>query len=116
MAQAVLDLFPGPLGIGRPSIGHDFDLGGMNSRRRTFNRPIWRASRNACARSLPAHPLRYKVVTADEACELFKDQPYKLEIIDGLLRGEFNNEYGGDGRQSASHRGAGHQYLSPRCV
>jgi threonyl-tRNA synthetase len=40
-------------------------------------------------------PLRYRVVTVEEARELFKDQPYKLEIIDGLLRGEFN-EYGDD--------------------
>ncbi len=101
MAQAVLELFPGAkLGIGPPindGFYYDFDLGeDEHGRRRTFSpadlEPIEKRMRQIIAGK---HPLRYKVVTADEARELFKDQPYKLEIIEGLLRGEFN-EYGDD--------------------
>ncbi len=33
------------------------------------------------------HPYRYRVVGADEARELFGDQPYKLETIDDLMEG-----------------------------
>lgn len=101
MAQAVLELFPeAKLGIGPPvddGFYYDFDLGeDEHDRRRTFNTAdlehIEKRMRQIIAGK---HPLRYKAVTADEARQLFKDQPYKLEIIDGLLRGEFN-EYGDD--------------------
>ena len=33
------------------------------------------------------------MVSADEARQIFKDQPYKLELIDGLEKGGFD-EYG----------------------
>jgi threonyl-tRNA synthetase len=39
------------------------------------------------------HDFVKKVVSADEAREIFKDQPYKLELIDGLEKGGFD-EYG----------------------
>lgn len=101
MAQAVLELYPeAKLGIGPPiddGFYYDFDLGEDESgRRRTFIpadlEQIEKRMRQIIAGK---HPLRYRVVTAEEARELYKDQPYKLEIIDGLLRGEFN-EYGDD--------------------
>src|SRR5919112_2017798 len=38
------------------------------------------------------HPFRYRVVGAEEARELFEDQPYKLETIDELEEGR--DEYG----------------------
>jgi threonyl-tRNA synthetase len=38
------------------------------------------------------HPFRYRVVRAEEARELFEDQPYKLETIDELEEGK--DEYG----------------------
>src|SRR3712207_8938633 len=38
------------------------------------------------------HPLRYRVVGAEEARALFGDQPYKLETIDELEEGK--DEYG----------------------
>ncbi|MCA1730444.1 MAG: threonine--tRNA ligase [Actinobacteria bacterium] len=38
------------------------------------------------------HPFRYRVVGAEEARELFEDQPYKLETIDDLTEGK--DEYG----------------------
>ncbi|RIK15352.1 MAG: threonine--tRNA ligase [Anaerolineae bacterium] len=99
MAQAVLELFPeAKLGIGPPvddGFYYDFDLGeDENARRRTFTpADLERIERRMRQIIAGKYPLRYRVVTADEARELFKDQPYKLEIIDGLLRGEFN-EYG----------------------
>jgi len=39
------------------------------------------------------HPFIKKVVTAEEARKVFKDQPYKLELIDGLEKGRLD-EYG----------------------
>lgn len=33
------------------------------------------------------HPFEYREVSADEAREIFADQPYKLELIDGLEHG-----------------------------
>ncbi len=101
MAQAVLELFPGAkLGIGPPvtdGFYYDFDLGvDDNGRPRTFApADLPRIEKRMRQIIAGKHPLRYKVVSADEARELFKDQPYKLEIIDGLLHGEFN-EYGDD--------------------
>ncbi|TFH34714.1 MAG: threonine--tRNA ligase, partial [Anaerolineales bacterium] len=39
------------------------------------------------------HPFDRKVVTADEARQMFADQPYKLDLIEGLEAGGFD-EYG----------------------
>jgi threonyl-tRNA synthetase len=99
LAQAVLELFPeAKLGIGPPVVDgfyYDFDLGfDNNGRPRTFTpEDLERLEQRMRQIIVGNHPLRYRVVTADEARALFADQPYKLEIIDGLLRGEFN-EYG----------------------
>jgi threonyl-tRNA synthetase len=41
------------------------------------------------------HPFAVREVSVDEARELFADQPYKLELIDGLARGE-GDEYGNE--------------------
>src|SRR3712207_9337838 len=38
------------------------------------------------------HRFEYREVSADEARQLFHDQPYKLELIDNLERG--GDEYG----------------------
>jgi threonyl-tRNA synthetase len=101
MAQAVLELFPGAkLCIGPPvtdGFYYDFDLGvGDDGRPRTFApADLPRIEKRMRQIIAGKHPLRYKVVTADEARELFKEQPYKLAIIEGLLHGEFN-EYGDD--------------------
>ena len=37
------------------------------------------------------HALHYREVSADEAQALFADQPYKLELIDGLAGGRWTN-------------------------
>ena len=86
MAQAVLEMFPdGKITIGPPiqdGFYYDFDL-----------------PRNLTPEDLQAIEKRMrqiiagkydfvkKVVPADEARQIFKDQPYKLELIDGLEKG-----------------------------
>ena len=42
----------------------------------------------------------YREVSADEARELFADQPYKLELIQGLAEGKLD-EYGNEGEAAA---------------
>ena len=92
MAQAVLEMFPdGKVTIGPPienGFYYDFDL-----------------PRNLTPEDLEAIEKRMrqiiagkfefvkKVVPADEARQIFKDQPYKLELIDGLEKGG-KDEYG----------------------
>jgi threonyl-tRNA synthetase len=90
MAEAVLEIFPeGKIAIGPPiedGFYYDFDLPRPltpddlieieNRMRRIINED---------------HSFNYRVVSADEARELFKDQPYKLELIEGLARGQNEN-------------------------
>ena len=101
MAEAVLDFYPeAKLGIGPPIVDgfyYDFDLGlDETGRQRTFTpADLERIEKRMRQIIAGKYPLRYRVVSAAEARQLFRDQPYKLEIIDGLLRGEFN-EYGDD--------------------
>ncbi|MGQ9927113.1 MAG: threonine--tRNA ligase [Chloroflexaceae bacterium] len=91
MAQAVLELFPeGKIAIGPPvenGFYYDFDL----------PRPLTPedlAEIEARMRRIISgnHPFIYRVVSPEEARELFKDQPYKLELIEGLIQGA--DEYG----------------------
>jgi threonyl-tRNA synthetase len=92
MAQAVLEMFPdGKISIGPPvenGFYYDFDL-----------------PRNLTPEDLKAiekrmrgivqgkHEFKKKVVSAEEAKKIFADQPYKLELIEGLEKGGFD-EYG----------------------
>ncbi len=105
MAQAVLELFPeAKIGIGPPVIDgfyYDFDLGtDENGRQRTFKpddlERIEKRMRQIIAGS---YPLKYRVISEAEARELFAGQPYKLEILDGVLKGEFD-EYGDEADES----------------
>src|SRR5262245_18495263 len=91
MAEAVLQLFPdGKLAIGPPiedGFYYDFDL----------PRPLTPddlAAIEAGMRKLIAgnFPFAYREVSAEEARALFREQPYKLELIDGLAKGQ--DEYG----------------------
>jgi threonyl-tRNA synthetase len=106
MAQAVLELYPdAKLGIGPPiehGFYYDFDLGRDESGRpRTFTpedlEKIERRMRQIIAGK---YPFVYREVSPEEARELFKDQPYKLELIEGLARGEVD-EYGNEVRGPA---------------
>jgi len=92
MAQAVLEMFPdGKITIGPPvenGFYYDFDL-----------------PRNLTPEDLEAiekrmrqivqgkHEFRKTVISAEEARKIFADQPYKLELIEGLEKGGFD-EYG----------------------
>lgn len=92
MAQAVLELFPDArYTIGPPvedGFYYDFDLP------RTLTpedlEKIEKRMRQIIAKG---HPFNKRVVTAEEARQIFKDQPYKLELIEGLEKGGFD-EYG----------------------
>jgi threonyl-tRNA synthetase len=93
MAQAVLELFPGQakIAIGPPvedGFYYDFDL----------PRPLTPEDLETVEKRMREivagnHAFVRKEVSADEARAQFKDQPYKLELIDGLEKGGVD-EYG----------------------
>ncbi len=92
MAQAVLEKFPqGQIAIGPPiaeGFYYDFDL----------PRPLTLddlAEIEARMREIiqEKHPFEYKEVSEAEARQLFADQVYKQELIDGLMAGG-EDEYG----------------------
>jgi threonyl-tRNA synthetase len=89
MAQAVLEKFPGAkIAIG-PAIEdgfyYDFDL----------PRPLTPEDLDAIENRMREiirsdYVFQCQVVSADEARERFKEQPYKLELIEGLEKGGFD--------------------------
>jgi len=92
MAQAVLEQFPeGKIAIGPPiqdGFYYDFDL----------PRPLTPEDLEvieARMREIIAkdYPFKYEEVTAEEAMQIYADQPYKLELIRGLAAGGID-EYG----------------------
>jgi len=92
MAEAVLEFFPeAKYTIGPPienGFYYDFDL----------PRPLTPEDLEKIEKRMrqiisDKHPFVKKVVSADEARRIFKDQPYKLELIDGLEKGSLD-EYG----------------------
>ena len=94
MAQAVVELFPeAKLAIGPPTetgFYYDFDLGtDADGRPRTFSPEDLAAIEGRMRQAIGARfPFERRVVSAAEAAELFAGQPYKLELIAGLERGE----------------------------
>jgi threonyl-tRNA synthetase len=92
MAQAVMDIFPeAQYTIGPPvenGFYYDFDLP------RTLTPEDMKLIQKKMRKTLSGkHEFLKKVLSADEAREIFKDQPYKLELIAGLEDGGFD-EYG----------------------
>ncbi len=92
MAQAVLEFYPeAKYTIGPPvetGFYYDFDL----------PQPITQEDLEKIEKRMRSiiqggHDFNKKVVSAAEAREIFKDQPYKLELIDGLEKGGLD-EYG----------------------
>jgi len=92
MAQAVLEFYPETkYTIGPPvenGFYYDFDL----------PQPIVLEDLEKIEKRMRqiiagGHPFVKKVVSAKEARQVFKDQPYKLELIDGLEKGGLD-EYG----------------------
>ena len=89
MAQAVQERFPGA----KPTIGppiedrfyYDFDL----PRSPNEEDLAWIEQRMKEIFK-GRHPFKVREVTVEEARELFKDNPYKLELIDGLVQGGYD--------------------------
>lgn len=101
MAQAVLELYPeAKIAIGPPidtGFYYDFDLGKEeNGRLRTFSPEDLAAIEKRMRQIISGkHQFTYREVSADEARELFENQPYKLELIAGLEKGDVD-EYGNE--------------------
>ena len=98
MAQAVVELIPeAKYTIGPPvedGFYYDFDL----------PRPLTPEDLEEIEKRMKKilagnHAFKKKVVSSDEARQIFKDQPYKLELIDGLEKGG-TDEYGNPLSQS----------------
>jgi threonyl-tRNA synthetase len=91
LAQAVLEIFPeGKIAIGPPvedGFYYDFDL--PRSLTPEDLEEIEKRMRRIIGGDFP---FAYRAVSAEEARSLFRDQPYKLELIDGLAKGA--DEYG----------------------
>jgi len=92
MAQAVLEMFPeGKIAIGPPiedGFYYDFDL----------PRPLTPDDLEAIERRMREIiaadcPFEQRELSAEEAKRLYADQPYKIELIEGLAKGGFD-EYG----------------------
>ena len=92
MAQAVLELFPD----GKPTIGppvengfyYDFDLP-----RNLTPEDLEQIEKRMRQIVQGKHDFKKTVISADEAKKIFADQPYKLELIEGLEKGGLD-EYG----------------------
>src|SRR5512139_3438600 len=89
MAQAVLEFYPeAKYTIGPPienGFYYDFDL----------PQPIVLEDLEKIEKRMRQiiaanHPFVKKVVSAEQARQIFKDQPYKLELIDGLEKGSLD--------------------------
>ncbi|OGO36894.1 MAG: threonine--tRNA ligase [Chloroflexi bacterium RBG_16_57_11] len=92
MAQAVVELFPeAKYTIGPPiedGFYYDFDLP------RTLTPEDLAEIEKRMRRIISGdHPFERKAVSASEARQIFGNQPYKLELIEGLEKGGFD-EYG----------------------
>jgi threonyl-tRNA synthetase len=92
MAQAVLEIFPdGKIAIGPPiedGFYYDFDL----------PRPLAPEDLESIENRMRQiikenHPFHKEVLSAEKAKELFSEQPYKIELIEGLQKGG-EDEYG----------------------
>jgi threonyl-tRNA synthetase len=92
MAEAVLEIFPDArLGIG-PAIEHgfyyDFDLP-----RPLTPDDLAEIERRMTANHQKAEPFVREVVTREEALRIFGDNPYKVELIEGLPQDEIITTY-----------------------
>ncbi|MBI1297567.1 threonine--tRNA ligase [bacterium] len=101
MAQAVLALYPeAKIAIGPPidtGFYYDFDLGkNEQGKPISFTPEDLEAIEKRMRQIIGGkHTFAYREVSADEARQLFADQPYKLELIEGLAKGEVD-EYGNE--------------------
>jgi threonyl-tRNA synthetase len=92
MAQAVMEMFPeAKIAIGPPvenGFYYDFELP------RTLTPEDLQAIEKRMRQIIAGrHPFQREVISADDARQVFEGQPYKLELIQGLEQGGFD-EYG----------------------
>ncbi|MCA9159944.1 MAG: threonine--tRNA ligase, partial [Planctomycetales bacterium] len=101
MAEAVLEIYPeAKVAIGPPienGFYYDFDLGkDENGKLRTFTPEDLQAIEKRMRQIIGGKfPFEYREVSVEEVRQLFADQPYKLDLIDGLEKGEVD-EYGNE--------------------
>jgi len=101
MAEAVLELYPeAKIAIGPPidtGFYYDFDLGkDADGKPRSFSPEDLEQIEKRMRQIISGkHKFAYREVSADDARALFQDQPYKLELIDGLDKGTVD-EYGNE--------------------
>jgi threonyl-tRNA synthetase len=92
MAQAVVEMFPeAKYTIGPPienGFYYDFDLP-----RNLTPEDLEKIEKRMRQIIAGRHDFQREVVSAEEARQIFKEQPYKLELIEGLEQGGFD-EYG----------------------
>ncbi len=92
MAQAVLEMFPeGKVTIGPPvenGFYYDFDLP-----RNLTPEDLEQIEKRMRQIVQGGHEFKKTVISAEEAKKIFAGQPYKLELIEGLEKGGFD-EYG----------------------
>src|SRR5512140_2538888 len=92
MAQAVLEMFPdGKVTIGPPvenGFYYDFDLP-----RNLTPEDLEQIEKRMRGIVQGKHEFKKTVISAEEAKKIFADQPYKLELIEGLEKGGLD-EYG----------------------
>jgi threonyl-tRNA synthetase len=92
MAQAVVEMFPeAKYTIGPPienGFYYDFDLP-----RNLTPEDLEKIEKRMRQIIAGRHDFQRKVVSAEEARQIFKEQPYKLELIEGLEQGGYD-EYG----------------------
>ena len=92
MAQAVLEMFPdGKITIGPPvenGFYYDFDLP-----RNLTPEDLEQIEKRMRQIIEAGHEFKKTVISAEEAKKIFANQPYKLELIEGLEKGRFD-EYG----------------------
>jgi threonyl-tRNA synthetase len=92
MAQAVVEFYPGTkYTIGPPvenGFYYDFELP-----QPLLEEDLPKIEKRMRQIIAGKHPFERKVVSTDEARQIFKDQPYKLELIEGLEKGG-TDEYG----------------------
>src|SRR5688572_23752041 len=104
MAQAVLEIYPdAKVAIGPPvenGFYYDFDLGmGEDGKPRTFTpEDLEKIEKRMRGIIQAKHPFQYRQVSADEAKQLFANQPYKVELIEGLEKGGID-EYGNESEE-----------------
>jgi threonyl-tRNA synthetase len=92
MAQAVMEMFPeAKIAIGPPiedGFYYDFELP------RSLTPDDLQVLEDRMREIIAGkHPFEREVISAEEARQIFGDQTYKLELIDGLEKGRFD-EYG----------------------